>query len=111
MPASRGVEALVPPSVIQPGSSPANPLENAVSYTAMPWVGSAVADRSATVRCAQPESACQLGLATKPEQPLPDPDHAFSVHPRWVLLRTRVVPPTLITVESTAGKLASPYPE
>ena len=58
MPAISGAATLVPPNTSQ-----AELLELAGPKTATPVLGSATAETSATVRRAQPESVCQVGLA------------------------------------------------
>src|SRR4051794_10508282 len=94
MAATIGADRLVPPIFAHPLSPCAAPEFSStphskasgqllnVSYTARPVTGSATAATSATVRRVQPASCCQVGLASYREQPLPEPAHAFSAHPR-----------------------------
>src|SRR5258706_10725529 len=95
-----GDETLVPPNTYQL-FPPVDPCE---SYTATPVLGSATAETSASIRCAQPVSGCQLSFGKYVLQPLPAPLHALSVQPRLVpAAPTRLVPPTATTWPSAAG--------
>ena len=101
-----GAAALVPPTVPQPLKHlppSALRLEQLESYTDTPVFGSATAETSATVRLAHPLSVCQGGLASYFEQPLPAPFHTVSFHPRGLLSRLSVVPPTAVTYGDAAG--------
>ena len=94
-----GDDALVPPRMIHPPSY--------VLYTASPVFGSATAETSATVRCPQPGSVCQLGLGLNALHPLPPSLQAPSTQPRAAVVDwTRLVPPTATTYCDDAGKLA-----
>src|SRR5690242_10891358 len=115
MAAMIGVDRLVPPICAQPLSPFAvpvaiNALHNSatvqllyVSYAPSPLSGSATAETSATVRCAQRRSCCQAGLRSYREQPLPAPGQACSVQPRRFVAGSRVVPPTAVTNRDDAG--------
>src|SRR5436309_13158904 len=104
-----GADRLVPPTWAQPSrpcaSPPASIVSHSaasrqllyVSYTARPVRGSATAATSATVRRAQPRSCCHAGFGSYLEQPLPEPLHAVSDHPRAVEVLRSVVPPTAVT--------------
>src|SRR5882724_12649466 len=104
MPAISGAATLVPPNTSQ-----AERLALAGPKTATPVLGSATAETSATVRRAQPESVCQVGLAYTALHPLPAPLQAVSLQPRVLLLRTRLVPPTAVTCGEDAGN-STPKP-
>src|SRR3982751_2080298 len=94
--ATIGADALVPPKTVQPPPPK-------VRYTATPVAGSATADTSATVLCAQPVSCCQGGFGIPAERPEPAPLPAVSAQPRVVLARRSEVPPTAVTNRELAG--------
>src|SRR5258706_9866159 len=101
-----GDATLVPPNTYQL-FAPVDPYE---SYTATPVLGSATAETSASIRCAQPVSCCQDGFPKYALQPLPAPLHALSVQPRLVpAAPMRLVPPTATTCPSAAGN-STPQP-
>lgn len=66
-------------------------------------LGSATAETSFSVRFPQPVSACQAGLDSPVEQPDPLSGHTYSVKPRVLAARSRVVPPTETTSREAAG--------
>jgi hypothetical protein len=66
--------------------------------------GSATAETSASARREQlVVTVCQVGLASKDEQPEPAPFHAVSVQPRALLAVRSEVPPTAVTNREVAG--------
>jgi hypothetical protein len=103
--ATSGELTLVPPTWTQPVAPADEPPY--VSYVATPVFGSAIAERSASIRNLQPVSVCHEGFATYALQPLPLSLHAVSVQPRVVpVALVSVVPPTAVTYCEVAGKLA-----
>src|SRR5579862_2268827 len=95
-----GEATLVPPTSIHPPP--------ALSYEKTGVPVPATAETSASARRAQwaltlTLAVCQLGWASTPEQPLPAPFHAASVHPRALLVGVRLVPPTAVTYGDAAG--------
>src|SRR5580692_6717372 len=100
-PAVSGVATLVPPTACQPGK-----INEYVSYTETGVLAEASAATSLSVRSAQPLSVCQAGLAMYRVQPLPVSPHTDSRQPRPASpSASRLVPPTAITLDRSAGKL------
>src|SRR5215831_13608345 len=98
MPATIGVDALVPPTTIQP-PEPA-------LYTARPVEGSPTAATSEVARLVQPvfTPLCQLGLEMLFEHELPPELHAPSLQPRELVVDfTSFVPPTPTTYCEVLG--------
>src|SRR5262245_2419173 len=99
MPATSGLEALVPPTTIQPPTPALN--------TATPVFGSATAEMSEAARREQAAvgtaGVWNAGLASTRLQVLPAPDHTVSVQPRAAVDFTRWVPPTAITCSEVLG--------
>src|SRR5215831_4248088 len=99
-----GDETLVPPNT----SHPLAPWNLKLSYTATPVPRSATAETSAVARSGQAPATlgllvCQLGRGSKALQPLPAPLQAVSPHPRALVLRIKLVPPTAVTYCEAAG--------
>src|SRR4051812_18845627 len=99
MPATSGLDALVPPTTIQPPAPALN--------TATPVLGSATADTSDAARRVQAAvgtaGVWNAGLVITPLHELPAPRHTVSVQPRAALDFTRWVPPTAITRDEVLG--------
>src|SRR5689334_627578 len=99
MPATSGLDALVPPTTIQPPAPALN--------TATPVLGSATADTSAAARRVHAAVGTAVfwnaGLASTRLHVLPAPRHTVSVQPRVAVDRTRWVPPTAITCSDVLG--------
>src|SRR5215467_7757495 len=100
MPATNGLDALVPPTTTKPPSLRLN--------TATPVLGSATADRSEAARRVQAlvgtTPTWNDGSARTRLHVLPAPDHAVSVQPRAAVVdRTRWVPPTANTCSDVLG--------
>src|ERR1700754_3810174 len=100
MPATNGLDALVPPTTMNPPAPALN--------TARPVFGSATAEMSDAARL--PHAAVgttpfwNVGLASSALHELPAPLQAVSVQPRVVVVAlTRCVPPTPTTFSEGLG--------